>query len=181
MPRTTITLDGLIFRRQYILYVIELISNGQRYHYIGQTGHRKHTTARPPFRRLAGHLENIGQSTQNQLYRYIAADILGIPTARRQETFPSDVKQQVEDFLVNSVVHMHAYTLEPFTPRVRHEEHLRVQRKVEEFERHVLRKFNEAGLQIGNRSIHPPNSMEPPYPEVLDEIVRDFALNVTQR
>lgn len=176
MSRMTITLEGQVFRRQYLLYIIELINSGRRYFYVGQTGDRRYTTARPPFRRLMGHLEDIGKSTQNQLYRYIAADVLHIPQARQQKTFSDDVKQRVEDFLVTSTVHMHVYTLEPFIPGATHAEHTEVLRRVEEFERHVIRRFSDANLPLGNRNLHSPSNPSPPYPEVLQEIERDFGL-----
>lgn len=177
MSRFSITLEGQVFRRQYLVYVIEIISNGRRYFYVGQTGDRKYTTARPPFRRLMGHFEDTGKSTQNQIYRYIATDVLSIPQARQRETFTDDIKQRVEDFFVTSTVRMHVYPLEPFVPGVTHAEHMAVLGRVEEFERHVIRRFIDAHLPLGNRNFHRPSATSPPYPEVLQEIERDFGLS----
>ncbi len=67
MPKITITLDGRVFRRQYLIYVIELINGSEKYFYVGQTGDRKYTTARPPVRRFMGHLEDIGTSTPSKV------------------------------------------------------------------------------------------------------------------
>ncbi len=160
-----------------MVYVIEIISHGRRYFYVGQTGDRKYTTARPPFRRLMGHFEDTGKSTQNQIYRYIATDLLSIPQARQRETFTDDIKQQVEDFLVASTVRMHVYPLEPFVSGTTHAEHMAVLGRVEEFERHVIRRFHDAHLPLGNRHFNRPSTPHPPYPEVLREIERDFGLS----
>ena len=126
-----------------------------------------------------GHLEDIGKSTQNQLYRYIAADVLSIPQARERTTFSDNIKQRVEDFLVRSTVRMHVYPLEPFTPGVTHAEHMKVLRRVEDLERHVIRRFRGARLPLANRNFHTASSRFPPYPEVFQEIERDFGLSPT--
>jgi hypothetical protein len=178
MAKATITLEGRIFRRQYLLYVIELINSGHRYYYIGQTGDRKYITARPPFRRLMGHLEDIGQSTQNQLYRFIAADLLLISDARQKVAFSENIKQQVEDFLVNSMLHMHVYPLETFRPDATHSEHMEVLRKVEELERHVIKRFRDRGLRLANINISAPKNTSLPYADIFGEIERDFGLSV---
>ena len=61
-----ITVDGQLFRRQYLLYVLAVDNNLDQFCYVGQTGDWKYITARPPFHRLAAHLEDSGRSTQNQ-------------------------------------------------------------------------------------------------------------------
>ena len=77
MADIRIELPGAQFRRAYLLYVIEIRHGKEQYFYVGQTGDNNYITARPAFRRLSGHMEDTGQSTQNQVYRYIAADIIG--------------------------------------------------------------------------------------------------------
>ena len=62
MPDLLIELPGTHFRRAYLLYAIEICHNQDRYFYIGQTGDNNYITARPPIRRLSGHLEDVGQS-----------------------------------------------------------------------------------------------------------------------
>lgn len=180
MAKATISLEGRIFRRQYLLYVIELINDGHRYYYVGQTGDRRYITARPPFRRLMGHLEDIGQSTQNQLYRFIAADLLLISDARQKVAFSENIKQRVEDFLVSSTVHMHVYPLEIFRPHATHSEHMEVLRKVEDFERHVIKRFRDRGRRLANRNMSAPKSPLLPYPDIFAEIEQDFGLNVVR-
>ena len=81
MADMVLELLGEHFRRQYLLYIIKISHGEDEYFYVGQTGDNRYTTARPAFRRLAGHFEDSGQSTQNQIYRYIACDILKIEEA----------------------------------------------------------------------------------------------------
>lgn len=176
MPRITLTLDGQVFKRQYLVYVIELVNGNRKYFYVGQTGDRRYTTARPPVRRLMGHLEDVGTSTQNQLYRFVAVDILRIEEARQQAAFTEDIKQRVEDFFAESAVHMHVYHLAPFTPGIPHGEHTAIRERVEEFERHVLKRFKSAGLNLANRNFHAPKDRVAPYPEVFSQLLGDFSL-----
>ena len=176
MPKIMLTLDGQVFRRQYLIYVIELTNGGKKYFYVGQTGDRKYTTARPPVRRFMGHLEDVGRSTQNQLYRFVAADILGIEEARRRAAFTEEVKLRVEDFFVESALHMHVYHLEPFTPGISHVDHTAILKKVEELERHVLKRFRDAGFKLANKNLHAPKDRVPPYPEVFSRLLCDFSL-----
>ncbi len=180
MDKYTITLDGHLFRRAYLLYIIELIFTGKRHYYVGQTGDRRYITARPAFRRLMGHFEDVGRSTQNQLYRYVAADLLQCSDARERVSFSEDVKQQVEDVLAGSTVHMHVYSLEPFRVGILREQHLEVLHRVEDFERHVIKRFKEAGFPLANRNVHSPRTPIP-YPEVFREIEMDFGLRSTSK
>jgi hypothetical protein len=125
MPDIRIELPGAQFRRAYLLYVIGIRHNKEQYFYVGQTGDNNYITARPAFRRLSGHMDDTGQSTQNQVYRYIATNILGHKEAASKGPFPEAVKQDVEDFLVDSTVLMHIYRVKPFKPDVSRNNHLR--------------------------------------------------------
>jgi hypothetical protein len=176
MPKITLTLDGQVFKRQYLIYVIELVNGDRKYFYVGQTGDRRYTTARPPVRRLIGHLDDVGRSTQNQLYRFVAGDILRIEDARKKATFTENLKQRVEDFFVQSVVRMHVYQVEPFTPGISHVEHCAIRERVEELERHVLKAFKNAGFSLANRSFPAPTERVSPYPEVFSQVLGDFSL-----
>lgn len=84
MADFTIELKGEQFRRGYLLYIIEIRHNIDTFYYIGQTGDNHYVTARPAFRRLSGHFEDSGNSTQNQLYKYIASIILGYDEANKK-------------------------------------------------------------------------------------------------
>ncbi len=141
MPDFSIELAGEQFRRAYLLYVIEVCNNRDRYYYIGQTGDNNYITARPAFRRLSGHLEDSGKSTQNQVYRYIANKILEYREADNQEAFSEKIKQGVEGFLVGSIVHMHIYKVHQFDPAISHSDHLINVRKISLLEKHVIKAF----------------------------------------
>ncbi len=77
MMTTKIRIEGDALASAYAVYIIELSHNGKQYFYIGQTGDSHYITARPCFRRLVGHLENKNRSTQNQIYKFVAYEMLG--------------------------------------------------------------------------------------------------------
>ena len=171
-----LNLEGQHFRRQYLVYVIE-INHGNDYHYyIGQTGDNHATTARPAFRRLAGHLEDRGRSKQNQVYRYLAERVLNYSEAsNKTENFNEEIKQAVEDYLVHSTIRMYVYSLQEFPLKIEHEDHLANVRKVRLFEKMVIELFKTNRKNIGNKIISkPPQGTECPYPEILERIKRDF-------
>jgi len=175
MADIRIELPGAQFRRAYLLYVIEIRHGKEQYFYVGQTGDNNYITARPAFRRLSGHMEDTGQSTQNQVYRYIAAGILGHRVARSKASFPERVKQDVEDFLVDSTVLMHIYKVKPFKPDVSRDNHLRDVRDVTLIEKYVMASFLGAGKSLMNKKILKPIGACP-YPKLLNRIKSDFSL-----
>lgn len=177
--RLVLALDGKYFKRQYLLYVIELIHNNERHYYIGQTGDVKYITARSALRRLVGHLEEQGRSTQNQIYRYIAVKLLGISEAAKQQAFSEKTKELVEHFIVESGIKMYLYELQEFSPNVTHDNHLEVVRKVLLFERLALKAFIANSKILINKNI-PRASINGtcPYPDVLEVIKRDFNLRM---
>ena len=175
MADIRIELPGAQFRRAYLLYVIETRHSKEQYFYVGQTGDNNYITARPAFRRLSGHMEDTGQSTQNQVYRYIAADIIGHKAANSKSSFPEGVKQDVEDFLVNSTVLMHIYKVKPFKPNVSRHNHLRDVRAITLMEKYVMASFLEAGRSLMNKRILKPIGACP-YPKLLARIRSDFGL-----
>lgn len=175
MPDLVIELPGAQFRRAYLLYVIEICRDLERHFYIGQTGDNKYITARPAFRRLSGHLEDRGQSTQNQVYRYIAVKILGYREADGKAAFSEKIKQAVEDFLVGSSVRMHIYQVHRFNPVVSRASHLTVVKRVSLLEKFVIKAFANSGKSLMNRMVTPPVEACP-YPELLARIASDFGL-----
>ena len=175
MPDIRIDLPGTQFRRAYLLYVIEVTRNGDAYFYVGQTGDNNYVTARPPFRRLAGHLEDVGQSTQNQVYRFIATEVLGHGDARGRTTFSETVKQSVEDFLASASIAMHIYRVCPFDPKVERAEHRAIVWEVSRLEQRVIAAFQGAGKRLMNkRFISVP--ADGPHSDVLVRIRADFGL-----
>ena len=172
-----ITVDGQLFRRQYLLYVLAVDNEVDRFYYVGQTGDRRYITARPPFRRLAAHFEDSGSSTQNQIYRHVASNSLGFPEGRTREgAFSESLKQAVEDFLVESSIRMHVYGLEPFRPGIDREEHLEIVRRVTAFEGFVVSAFLRNGRRLANTTIPRRTRKPPPYPEVFARITAGFGL-----
>jgi len=179
MADMVLELLGKHFRRQYLLYIIEISHGDDEYFYVGQTGDNKYITARPAFRRLAAHFEDQGRSTQNQIYRYIAADILKIEEARnKQSAFTPQTKQAVEDYLVNSVVRMYVYSLEPFSSTATHEKHLQKVRKATLLEKQVIDAFLQHNRKLVNKDlIRPPIGASCPYPGALEQIKQDFGVS----
>jgi hypothetical protein len=176
MAEMILTLEGKHFKRQYLLYIIEITHGNDKHYYVGQTGDNRYTTARPAFRRLAGHLEDAGKSTQNQIYRYLAVEVLGLAEAKTK--FDEKVKQAVEDYLVKSTVKMYIYPLQPFEPGIEHDQHLKIVRKVTLFEKMVINLFRTNSKRIANKKMtQPPRDVECPYQEILQQIVTDFKLN----
>jgi hypothetical protein len=178
MADMILTLEGQHFKRYYLLYIIEIIHEKYKYYYIGQTGDNSHTTARPAFRRLVGHLDDIGGSTQNQVYRYLAFDVLDFPKpTEKNQKFNEKIKQAVEDFLVESTVKMYVYRIQPFESGISHEKHLEVVRKVTFFEQIVIALFKQSLKKIGNkRTVKLAKTAECPYPEILNAIKDDFKI-----
>ena len=178
MADMVLELLGEHFRRQYLLYIIKICHGEDEYFYVGQTGDNRYITARPAFRRLAGHFEDSGQSTQNQIYRYIACNILKIERAsNKQCAFTLETKQAVEDYLVNSVVKMYVYSLQPFSP-AKHEEHLQKVRNTTLLEKQVIGAFLQNNRQLANKNLATPSTDATcPYPKAFEQIKQDFSLN----
>jgi len=173
-----LTLEGRHFRRNYLLYIIEITHGNDKHFYIGQTGDHKYVTARPAYRRLAGHLSDVGKSTENQVYRYLVEKVIGFKEAiGNKNKFSDEVKKAVEDYLVNSTVKMYIYPLQDFKPGIDQANHLQNVRKVTLFEKMVTKLFVGNSIEIANKKITKPKlGVECPYPMVLDEIVSDFNL-----
>jgi hypothetical protein len=178
MADMILTLEGQHFRRQYLLYIIEITHGDDHHFYIGQTGDHHYITARPAFRRLAGHLDDGGRSTENQVYRYLAEKVLGFSEAGdKSENFNEKTKQAVEDYLVHSTVRMHVYSLQEFPPDIEREAHLTNVRKVRLFEKIVIDLFRKHQKRIANKKLSRiPEGEECPYPEILDRIKNDFKI-----
>jgi hypothetical protein len=176
MPSFFIELAGEQFKRTYLLYVIEVCHKEDRYYYVGQTGDKNYRTARPAFRRLSGHLEDIGKSTQNQVYRYIAVKILGYTEAEKQETFDEKIKQGVEDFLVSSTIRMSIYKVQLFDPSISHSEHQTNVRRVASLENHVIKAFANSGKLLINKTNIEPTDLCP-YPDLLAQIKLEFGIH----
>ncbi|MBC6995898.1 hypothetical protein QWY85_17220 [Neolewinella lacunae] len=58
------------FRHAYYVYFVTILDQDRRLVYVGMTGDRKHTMARSPFYRMAGHFNQL-TSTENQIIKGI--------------------------------------------------------------------------------------------------------------
>lgn len=54
-PKKKIEFDSEWFESGYYVYVLKIVKKKNNFYYIGQTGDRKHVSARSPFYRLMGH------------------------------------------------------------------------------------------------------------------------------
>lgn len=170
-------LKGEFFRRRYLLYVVELQHGRSRYYYVGQTGDTRVITARPVFRRLAAHLED-RKSTQNQVYQYIAHDILGYPKEEGTKVaFAEQTRTAVEEYLVATEVSMHVYYLEPFKPTISRREHVKRRRNTQRMESQVIDLFHRNRRRVMNkRKVASASLTDCPYPRVMTRVAEDFGL-----
>lgn len=144
-----ISIDGKQFEKHYLIYIIQLRHQSKKYYYVGQTGDRHYKTARPAFRRLAGHLEDQGYSTQNQLYKAIMEQIL----KRRSEakgSFSNELKAEVSTYLVQSDIDMYVFPLLQFDEGVDQRLHSQNVLYVETVEKFLIQKLM---VQVGADSV----------------------------
>ncbi|MGA2917764.1 hypothetical protein [Methanoregula sp.] len=174
-----LTLEGQHFRRQYLLYIIQISNGNDNHFYIGQTGDNNATTARPAFRRLAAHLGDSGSSTENQVYQYLAEHVIEFPSNdNKGEKFNKKIKQAVEDYLVHSTISMYVYSLQEFPPGIEREVHLANVRKVRLFEKIIIDLFIKHQKKIANKKLSkPPRGAVCPYPDIFKRIESDFKLS----
>jgi len=171
-------LIGPSFRRTYVLYIVEVKSKATSFFYIGQTGDRRWLTARPAIRRLGALIEDVGYSTQNQVYRYIANDILRFPRARARRAFSAQTKRGVEAFLSKSDVSMTIYPLRRFDDRSSMKQHCRIVDGVVDLERRTIRAFLNAGMPIANRTSYKPILQKCQYPDTLRSIQEQYRVGL---
>lgn len=177
------TVDGKQFKPGYIIYVIRVCSEEREcFYYVGQTGDRKHITARPPFRRLSGHLEELRKSTQNQLYKGIIERVLCIEI-NRDEKYSAEVKRKVSDFLEKSGVDMHVFSIKEFPESVETEKHKENVRYVEDIEKNLIqlvaKKLGDDVLL--NKKRHKPSgdqSAKNIASEILDKISAELVKKI---
>ena len=147
MEYSEIVIDGKIqFKKSYLIYIIELNHNNEnKYYYIGQTGDRNYITARPPFLRLAGHLNSQKSSTENQIYKGIAEKILKLNWNKKDE-----LKEKVNDFLIHTIITMSIFSIMDFDNNIDKKGHEENRIKTEEIENELILKFIE---KYGNDNI----------------------------
>lgn len=153
------SVEGKQFKPSYIIYVIRVCSDkGENFFYVGQTGDRNHITARPPFRRLSGHLDELNKSTQNQLYKGILEKILHVKTSR-DEKYTAEIKRKVAIFLEKSGIDMHVFSIMDFPELVESNVHKENVRYIEDVEKNLIELvIKEIGEQaLLNKKRHKPS------------------------
>lgn len=144
MKHYSIRVDGTHFERDYLVYVIRVIPDRETpLFYVGQTGDRNYQTARPAFSRLAGHFSDAGYSTQNQVYKAIASQILGytLPTRR---AFSEEIKSAVGGYLVHCDILMDAFPVCHFNAEDTKGQHKTKVAFSERVEQHVIALLEES-------------------------------------
>ena len=137
-----IEIDGRQFKTAYLVYIVKLTSQSRGpFYYVGQTGDRNYMTARPAFRRLAGHFSDQGYSTENQIYRQIAVKILGIDAASAKQTFDQQTKDTVSDFLSSCKIEMFVHPLANFLSNADLDSHKSNRQLTEKIENELINYF----------------------------------------
>lgn len=176
LSKFSLHLEGIHFKRWYLIYIIELQAQGHRYFYIGQTGDNYHLTTRPAFRRLSGHFQDISSSTQNQLYRFIVKNLVSPKGLAKKLT--EDIRMKAEDILETSRIIMHVYPLIDFNPgEIDIFQHRENNKLVKEFEKHVVRLFREHMTNdyiINKQDYEPQISMSKLFPDAWEQVKLDF-------
>jgi len=130
--------DGRQFERAYMVYVVRVaLESGATYFYVGQTGDRNYRTARPAFRRLAGHFDEQGSSTQNQIYRALAEREFGSAIGPRSK-FSVDLRDSMARLLTSSKIDMFAFRIAAFEPTASDVDHKELVKRVERIEQATL-------------------------------------------
>ncbi len=134
-----IHIDGEQFKPAYLVYVVRVrLSDGAEYFYVGQTGDRHYKAARPAFRRLAAHFDEQGSSTQNQIYRGLAARVLGVDTTAKAP-FQPGLREDMAVFLSSTQIDMFAFPMHEFLSDASRTKHQEQVRRVEQIEQAAIR------------------------------------------
>ena len=176
MIKTKIKIEGAALASAYSVYIITVSYATKKYYYIGQTGDGHYITARPPFRRLVGHLENKNNSTQNQIYKFIAHEVLNIKKRENKVDFTLREKEAIEQILTQSTIEMIEYKLETFDFHASKQIHTEKRRKVLEFEKQVIQLFINGGKLLINKSKYTPKSAIITYNKAYSDIRKIFAI-----
>jgi hypothetical protein len=173
-----ISIAGKQFEKHYLIYIIQLRHQSKKtYYYVGQTGDRNYKTARPAFRRLAGHLEDQGYSTQNQLYKAIVEQILKKnPGAKK--SFSNELKAEVSSYLVQSDIDMYVFPVLQFDECVDYGLHRQNVVYVENVEKFLIQKMIDrlGADKILNKKKDRPASID--NAEAVAEEILNMVINV---
>lgn len=177
MESFKIEIEGQQFTSNYLVYVV--IINSSEYgklYYVGQTGDRNHLTARPAFRRLAAHFDDQGRSTQNQIYRAIAVQILGIKDAKSNKiVFDKDTKIKVASMLSKSKIQMNVFPVAKFENETTKEEHDINRKFSEKIEDELMSYMIQNGFTLLNLRL--PKTFKSIFDSTTLKIIQDMDFN----
>ncbi len=129
--------------KQYSVYIVIIKKDQYKYFYIGQTGNSNYKIARSAFLRLAGHLQDKGYATDNQIYQQIVRKILKIDKIMEKKAFPDNVKNQVMLFLENSDIEMFVFPIAKFSNSITKEEHKENLDKTIQVEKQLIKYYSD--------------------------------------
>ncbi len=170
-----IEINGKYLESKYSIYVIEIINNNDNYYYIGQTGDAHYITARSPFRRLNGHLSDLKSSTENQIYKYFAMQLIE-NNESNSKSYSSEEKELIENFFVNSLIKMYSFPLIDFKYNSSIETHKNKRKQVVEFEKQLIHLFKNSNRNLINKKIPSKVSNIIQFVEEYNEIKKIFKL-----
>jgi hypothetical protein len=125
---------------------------------------------------LIGHLDNLSSSTQNQIYKHIAAKLLDSRDISSKYT--TTEKAIVEEYLSESTLTMHVYLLEEFEYKATDNEHTEKRRIAQLFEKQVIQSFvnNRKKQNLMNKKISICKDNPTTCTEQFKAIQKDFNL-----
>ena len=147
MKNYTLEFSGALLKEAYSLYIVKLIhpDEGELF-YVGQTGNRAIPVARAIFRRLSGHFDDQGRSTQNQIYRSIAVRLFDESLKSKKAAFTKEVKQAVSTFFEECDIKVQVFPIFEFNFGISKEEHKMRRRRTEAMEQALIAALSNKNL-----------------------------------
>lgn len=130
------------FQSGYFVYIITIIHKDRGlFYYIGQTGDRKHISARSPFYRLIAHLRPY-KSTDNQLANGLITHHLVIPTKEKS------LRVCIEEAFTENTIEVYAdyFKINDFDSK----QHRIKTKFVESIEQSIIINMNNKGKRLFN-------------------------------
>jgi len=141
-----INFDSEWFQSGYYVYVISIthVSKGN-YYYVGQTGDRKHVSARSPFYRLMGHFNpyNLKNGTDSQLIKgLINNNLIELPSDNKSTRICIEEAIQNKSIIINPTY----FKISDFDKA----DHSSKRENVEEIESALIKLFSDKKLRLFN-------------------------------
>jgi len=134
------------FQSGYYVYVISITHRTKgKFYYIGQTGDRKHVSARSPFYRLMGHYNpyNLNNNTDSQLIKgLINNNLIELPSKNKSTRICVEEATQNKSILINT----NYFKISDFDEN----DHSAKRKNVEEIESALIKIFSDKKLSLFN-------------------------------